>query len=222
VHGKDFKGYADLYKEKPAFVDFSHRDVNGRNALCLEDNYRNIYAFWDYHNKHPFDNEHAANIFNEQDRELWDVLDVNEMMQRGAFMGFGVTFQNGVFSLKNKQSYEGHRSCSHDVAPAWFKAKMFRNQDALYENEELNYAIKYEDGKLSYAGDIEQGGSCIPANEPRKPIVVRNSLFGGCENVPSYQFDLDLASDSWEGLLEKWARLAFDWLGMHETSTHMP
>lgn len=54
------------------------------------------------------------------------------------------------------------------------------------------------------------------------PLVFNEPLFGGSENVPTYNFHLNLTSDSWEGLLEKWARLAFDWLAMHEDSTRSP
>lgn len=220
-YGKDWKGYGDSYKERPAYVDIFHRDVNGQSVLSLEDNWYNIYAFG--RDKHPFDNDFASAIFNKQDRELWDLFDVEEMLHRGAHMGVRVAFQNGVFSLKNDKEYhENFRVCRHDIAPAWFKAKMFRKQNALYINEELDYAIKYEDGKLSYAGNVEQGNSCIPSNEPRKPIIARNSLFSGCENIPSYQFDIDLTSDTWEGLLGKWAHLSFEWLGMCENSTCLP
>ncbi len=213
-------GYGHMYVDKPAFVKFTHGQVNGKYALCLESNH-DYYAFWDFYKKHVFDCKHAKKIFSKGDRELWDLLDTNEVFNRSSATGFTVSFQNGVFSVRS-DNRDGFKACRHDVAPSWFKAKMFRGQDALYENDELNYAIKYEGGKLMYGGDIEEAGSCTPANEPDKPVKARHSLFSGCENIPSYSFNIDLQSDSWEGLLEKWAVLSFNWLGMHEDSSRLP
>lgn len=213
-------GYGHMYVDNPYTIKFSHESVNDNRALCLRDEY-NLYSFWDDHIKHVFDWKHSESIFERHDRELWDLFDVNEVFKRGGHMGFTVSFQNGIFSISS-QYREEFKSCRHDVAPSWFKAKMFRGQDALYENHELNYVIKHENGRLLYDGDIEEGGSCISANEPSKPIKVRSSLFSGCENIPHYQFDIDLQSNSWEGLLEKWAVLSFNWLGMHEDSTRLP
>jgi hypothetical protein len=209
---------SNMYVNNPYSVKFSHRNVNCKYALRLDDNY-DLYAFWK--SKHVFDWDHSSKIFDESDRELWDLLDVGEVFSRGAVMGFTVSFQKGIFSV-DSATYSGFKTCSHDVAPSWFKAKMFRGQDALYENNELNYCIKYEEGQLLYAGDIELGSSYTTRNESSKPLKVRNSLFSGCENIPSYKFDIDIQSDSWEGLLEKWATLSFNWLGMHEDSTRMP
>lgn len=208
-------GYGHMYVDQPSSIKFTHGDVNGQYALCLKGDH-DLYAFWDYYNKHVFDWKHHKKIFNEGDRDLWDLLNVNEIFRRGSVMGLTVAFQNGVFSVKSNNIYgDGFKSCRHEVAPAWFKAKMFRGEDALYENHTLNYAVKYENGKLLFGGDIEEGGSCTPANESDKPLKIRHQLFSGSEELPTYNFNIDLQSDSWEGLLEKWSMLSFEWLGMH-------
>lgn len=213
------RGYGyHSYKDRPYEVRICYSKINGEYGLTFSSHDgREVSHFPD----DVFGTEEGARLFDDGDRELWDLFDLRETFNRGP-LELILSYQNKEFRLRSKKMYEGHRVCRHDVAPAWFKAKMFRGEDALYENEEMGYAIAFEDGKLMYAGDIEQGGSCIPKDEPRKPLKARGSLFGGCENLPSYQFDIDLVSGSWEGLLEKWARLGFEWLGLHEDSTRMP
>lgn len=212
------RGYGSSYKDKAYGVTISLQKVNGEFGLMFkEDQWGKIYHF--PYSEHPFDMEYSSGIFEEADRELYDLFDLRETFSRGC-RKLKLTYQDRKFRLKSSGYDEGFRSCRHDVAPSWFKAKMFRGEEALYENEE--YAILYKDGKLSYAGDIEQGGSCISKDEPLKPIRSRNSLFSGYENLPTYQFEIDLESDSWEGLLEKWAKFSFEWLGLHEDSTRIP
>lgn len=193
------KGRAHHYKEEPLTVNVRHGRVNGEHGLVFEDSYKQIDFFKGYRVS-PLDTERGKELFDEGDRELLDLLNFEEIMNRGCTMGFQIGFQNDKFFLK--QTYD-RASCYHDVVPSWFKAKMFRGQDALYETDK--YAVKFENGELQYAGDINM----------KKPI------FRGSENLPYYEFKLDLESDTWEGFLEKWARLSFEWLEMCEDSLQM-
>lgn len=211
------KGWGHRYVDKPHIVDFYNGSINGKYGLIIKNrDYNELHHF--PLRKELFKTNHWNLLFEKHDRELWDLLNIREMSSRGLHK-FNASFQNGVFSLKGDRVYEGHPPLYHDVAPAWFKAKIFLGQDAFYENEELGYKVMYrhETKEIGFDGiEYDQKNRGRPANETK--LVCRDSLFHGNTNLPCYNFDLDLSSDSWEGLLEKWSRLAFNWLGMHEDS----
>jgi hypothetical protein len=196
------RGYGSSYKDRAYEVDIYLGEMNGEYGITFQSKvWKDTYHI--PYKSNPFDLDYISGILEPEDKELWELFDLREVFSRGC-TGLRLSYQNKEFRLKSDRLYE-HPSCRHDLAPAWFKAKMFRNESALYETE--HYAIKWEDGALSYAGEL-------PNNH--------NSLFGGCENLPSYKFDIDLVSNSWAGLLKKWAELSFSWLCLHEDSTRMP
>ncbi len=191
------KGLAHHYEKDAYIVDIYHGSVNQKYGTCMKSrNNNNLYHF--EHGRHFFDTEIGKNLFDEEDRELWDLFDVGEMFKRGASK-LTLSYKNREFRLKTEK-------CRHDIAPSWFKARMFRGDGALYQKDK--YVVKLEDGKLFYTGEL--------------PGKTHNYLFGGCENLPSYNFDINLLASSWSLLLEKWAKVAFNWLGMHEDSTRLP
>ncbi len=206
------------YKDKPYEVDFYLGKVNGEFGLVFSArDGGDIYHF--PYDTHPFDTEHCE-IFEEQDRELWDLFDVKEMFSRSSAATFTLSYQNKKFRLKSDLLYEHHPTCRHDVAPAWFKAKMFRQEEVEYVSSDEKYGVRWEPNPNS--ATHPRGGDLLFAGEFPGDKEPRGSLFGGCENLPGFSFTLDLEADSWEGLLEKWARLAFDWLHLHEDSSRMP
>lgn len=187
------RGYGhSSYKDKPYEVVIGWGDVNGTSGLKMESAYE-VYGFSS--NKKPWVKKYASKLFEEKDYELWDLLGVNEMIERSCH-NLKISFMGGKFRLTSD------KTCRHDVAPAWFRAKMLLGEDAIYETE--SYAVKYEKGELTY--------ETIPG-------YGRAPLFRGNENLPNYTFAIDLESDSWAGLLEKWAELSFEWLWKHGDST---
>jgi hypothetical protein len=214
------RGYGyHSYKDKPYEVDIYLGKVNGVWGLTFaaRDGH-DIYNF--PYNDHPLDHEHGHDLFDEQDRELFDLFDLKEMFNRSMAATFTLSYMNRKFRLKSSSGYgESHPACRHDIAPAWFKAKMFREEEVVYESPDGKFAVKWE------PGEDEEGyrrGNLFTAGEFPGEKEPRGSLFGGCENLPGYNFHVDLEADSWEGLLEKWAKLAFDWLALHEDSSRMP
>jgi hypothetical protein len=213
------RGYGyHSYKDKPYEVDIYLGKVNGEFGLTFSarDGHE-VYHF--PYKDHPFDCEHGKDIFNEEDRELFDLFDFKEMFNRSMAATFTLSYMNRKFRLKSSKLYEHYPSCRHDVAPAWFKAKMFRKEAVEYISPDEKFGVKWEPGldEEGYErGNLYFGGDFPGEKDPR------DSLFGGCDNLPSYSFDVDLEADSWEELLEKWARLAFEWLALHEDSSRMP
>lgn len=199
------KGYGRNYVDKPYEVEIYCGKMNGEYGLCMSHKTWDDIYFFKY-GKNPLDTKAGQRIFDEADRELWNLFDLQETFNRSSGVRIKISYQNKEFRVKSEKLYGHHPACRHDIAPSWFKAKMFRGQSALYETEK--YGVKWEDGNFYTGGEF-----------PSEP---RDMVFGGLEGVPSYQFDLDLVSDSWEGLLEKWAIFAFDWLGLHEDSARMP
>lgn len=213
------KGWGHRHVEKPYTVRIQSGSVNR--------NYGTMFRHLDFDSEiihfkgDPFETDHYDLLFDKNDRDLWNVLNISEARSRAAH-SFDITYQDGVFSVSTNKRYEGPcPHCHHDIAPAWFKAKMFLKEDAYYVNEKLDYVVKYDakDDKVSIAGDNVLLSSSTYKSDK---LLVRNSLFRGCENLPSYCFELNLTSDSWEGLLEKWAWESFDWLHLHSDSCRMP
>lgn len=126
--------------------------------------------------------------------ELWELLNIKEVLNRNA-LKLILTYCNGQFSLSSKEDLK------HDIAPAWFKANMFCKKPISYENDQF---------KVIYLNNNLEINSSIDYHSP---------TFSGNENIPYYYFKLNIKSNSWEGLLEKWAQLSFDWLELHEDST---
>lgn len=192
-------------KHKPYKVEFSKATVNDKHGTLIEcTNYNTMYRLPDRyktHGKHWLDNRMGRKLFEESDRELLDLLCINEQMSNAGFK-MEITYLNKEFKLrfpKDERMKQGN--CHMHVAPAWFKAKMFLGQDAYYETDK--YAVRWSKDKgLEYAGDF--------GTENFRGYTASS----GNEELPWCYFDVELTSDSWEGLLEKWARLAFEWIQM--------
>jgi len=214
-HGYGYRSY----KDKPYEVDIYLGKVNGDFGLVFaaRDGH-DVYHF--PYRTHPFDTEHGKELFAEEDREFFDLIDLKEMFSRSMAATFTVSYMNRKFRLKSSSGYgEKHPCCRHDIAPSWFKAKMFKQEAVEYTSPDEKFGVKWEPGldEEGYQrGKLFVGGEFPGETDPR------DSLFGGCENLPSYNFHVDLEADSWEELLDKWARLAFEWLALHEDSTRMP
>lgn len=194
------KGRGYHYVDKPYVVKIRKGSVNGVNGIMMDDGCRDGYGNIYHFPKDPFQCENYECLFDEEDKELWDLFNYAGIANGGAH-GLDISYQDGIFRLRNKR-YEGfsHDMCRHAIAPAWFKAKMFRGEDAYYETD--RHAVKYEGGELKVA-------KCDDF-----PRIQDNIMSGECQ-VPSYMFSIDLKSDSWEGLLDEWAKLSFEWLGLH-------
>lgn len=139
-------------------------------------------------------------------RQLWRHLRVDDMMHRGAHKLY-VSYMDGELSLKSHTYQDSrHPNCHRDVCPSWVKAHMLLGTSCEYEDEVAH--VKVTDGKFQLLRGPKE--------------CQRDSLFGGCNAVPSYSFDVDIRSDTWVGLLEKWSDLSFKWLHMCEDSRCMP
>lgn len=189
--------------KKPYLVTFGKASVNGKDGNIAEcHSYRSIYFLpndysWKGKGKHWCDCKAGKMLFEEGDRELLDLLDIQETMSKSHFH-VEISYHNGVFKVATPRPEKYIHGVSHmDVAPAWFRAKMFLGEPAYYETDK--YVVKWDkDNGLQFAGDL---GHPNP----------RTSLFSGNEQLPWCHFDFELTSDTWEGLLEKWARFAFEW-----------
>jgi len=178
--------------------------VNGQYGLRMESDRHTSFIF--YNRGDIFKDEHVGLLFDEHDRDLWQVLNLNEMFSRMRGADLIVGYKEGEFYVTTKAGYYvDHPACSHDVCPSWFKVFIRNGIDAVYEGNGCKVEVK--DGKL---------------NVLEIPDPHHDSLFGGNCNVPSFKFNLDIRSDTWEGLLEKWAHKAFNWLALHENSTCLP
>lgn len=210
-YGENWKGYGSLYKKRPYVLKVDHQDINGDYCLKMECSH-SMFAFPT--REHPFDFDYSSKIFEEKDRKLWDSLNIKEMFRRGP-LKFEIKFKNGIFSIRTDLKTDGHfPSCRREIAPAWFKAKLFRGQDAFYEADK--YFVKYENGKLSYSDNVKFKGSVTTQDmtEDEDYIYISDSLFSGMDQLPGYEFDINLKNSSWEGLLKDWEQFSFEWLGM--------
>jgi hypothetical protein len=210
------RGYGyNSYKDKPYEVDLYLGKVNGKYGIVISSrDGGDIYHF--PYEEHPFDTEHGKEIFDPEDRELWDLFDIRETFSRSSVVTLTLSYQDRKFRLKSKSGYNSPM-CRHDIAPSWFKAKMLRKEPVEYTSPDGEYSVRWEPDEDEEGYGI---GNLLVAGE--FPGKTNNSLFGGYENLPSYNFEIDLESDSWEGLLEKWTELSFEWLALHEDSTRMP
>lgn len=192
-------------KHKPYKVKFSKATVNGKHGTLVDcENYSTMHLLPDYYGawgKHWLDSKQGRKLFEETDRELLDLLLINEQMSKGGYH-LEITYLNKEFKMTLPRSERLiHGNCHGNMAPAWFKAKMFLGEDVEYKGD--RYAIRWSKEKgLEYAGDEE-----ILKSAERFPLY-------NDEDVPWVYFDVEITSDSWEGLLEKWARLAFEWIQM--------
>lgn len=191
-------------KHSPYKVEFSKGTVNGKSGTVLKEEGRNYVRLPDYYGrygKHWLKSKQGRRLFDESDRELLDLLLINEQMSEASYR-MEITYLNKQFKLAfPKDGRMIHGNCKKNVAPAWFRAKMFLGEDAYYETDK--YAFKWSKEKgMEGAGDFG-------------PNFRESPLFGGNEDLPTVWFDVELTSDSWEGLLEKWARLAFEWIQMN-------
>jgi hypothetical protein len=183
------------HEDRPYIADISHGSVNGQRKMILK--YRDfndmyILPIWEDISTY----EESSLLFDPEDFDLWDVLNVDQMIWHRCFH-IELGYQKGRFWL-TEQKLPGwnYPNCIRNIVPDWFRAKMLRNQDAVYETDK--YRITLKDGELNGEGDVK----------------IHENIMHGNENVPDYFFDLDLESNTWEGLLEKWAQLSFEWLGM--------
>ena len=201
------KGHGHHHVDSPEIVYIKTATINGEYGLTIY--YKTwgvgqMYFFPGYPGDpfDPFEPKAGGYMFNEEDRELWELLQVREAISRGAHK-IEVGYQNGKFWVMASgfgDEPSKYPSCHRDIAPAWVKARMFRNETFEYESDVVK--LKFEDGKIV---DME---SNLDTNK------VHSSLWHSNTSVPSFSFDWKLEADSWEGLLEKWSNLAFEWLGM--------
>ncbi len=181
-------------------IEITTRFINGEHCLTLNDDYHYFsFPLREDALKYPY----ISYILNKEDYELWNILNIREAMDRGPTKLI-LSYDHGKYSLKSQGAYSpNHPACDHDIAPAWFKTKILRGQDAVYENDHIHVEYNAAEKKIKTESNFD----------------VKNSLFGGNQQIPSYGFDLEVVGDSWEEFLENWAYTAFDWLGLHSDST---
>ena len=196
------KGRGHHYIDKPSVVDFRLGTINKQYGLSMVGEYEINHFDGD-----PFESSHMDACFESSDKVLWNQLHVRDIIGSGPIMGVELSFQNGVFRFRPGSHYynsdRGYDSlpCRRDIVPAWFKLHMMHETDAIYEGE--NYVCEIKDRELSFRGDKTN---------------ISDYCFDFFEYVPTLRFNFDLTSDSWEGLLDKWARFAFEWIDMHSSS----
>lgn len=188
--------------------------VNDEWSLKFDCNNCNLYSFPLKNNLSVFDFSYHKKIFSEEDRGFWDSLNIKEMFSRMLGSNLNINFHDGYCIFQENKS---RSKCYYDVAPAWFKAKMFREQEAFYDAGD--YAVKYENGELSYSGNISVSATRKKSEETDDKIYCFSPLFAG--SLPYYEFDIHLTDTTWEGLLEQWQTLSFNWLEMFEDSTKL-
>jgi hypothetical protein len=183
--------------KQPYMVEFSKATVNGKYGTVLsEKNYSGIYRM--PYRSSWLKSKNGKKLFAEDDRALLELLDIEEFMSKCGF-NIELSYHNKVFRLRVPNERSAHGRCHVEVAPAWFRAKMFLGEPVEYKTDK--YTVRWDKANgLRIEGDT--GNS------------QRTSLFSGNENLPDTSFDVDLTSDSWDGLLEKWARLAFEMIQM--------
>lgn len=191
------KSQASLYKEKPYKIKFSKSTVNGKYGTILKEGKSSIYHFEGSHYKTDWTSyEQGKLLFEENDRDLLKSLHIEKTLSMCSF-NLELGFMDKYFYLSTPRIKRCiSPSCHKDAAPAWFRTKMFLGENVIYKTDK--YVIRFKNGKLRWVGDLP-----------------KQSSFVGNENLPIVYFDLHLASDSWEGLLEKWARFAFENIAMY-------
>lgn len=198
------KSYREWYAEKPYTVTIDRMTVNANQWSMVMFEEHKLFVS----HKRDILQDKASRVIlpTKEDRQLWRHLKVDDMMSRGAHK-LHVSFLAGELSLKShKYPDSRHPNCHRDVCPSWVKAHMLLGTSCEYEDDVAH--VRVTDGKFQLL---------------RGPKECRqDSLFDGCNAVPSYSFDVDIRSETWVGLLEKWADLSFKWLHMCEDSRCMP
>jgi len=189
-----------MYENKPYQISIENCSINKEHGTKFEGQFSDeIYFF----KSDPFESEHYNFLFDKEDQALWNLFDYRGMLRNGCAGGLVIGFKNGEFYMTGKTFSDGSKGGAHlrqEVAPAWFKAKMLRKEPAEYICDD--YCVTTTpDGKWH----IDQFN---------KNVRITNNVFGGNQNLPNYYFPLDIKSNTWEGLLEKWAKLSFEWLGV--------
>lgn len=188
-----------MHVDRPRIIDFGKGSVNDAYGTIIK--YRELGQMYLLErNDDVMETTFGKRYLEPHDLPLWNSLEIDETLSHSAFkMELG--YQDKKFWLKFPS--DGGYRCHKDVAPAWFRAKMFLGEDAYYETDK--YAVRWSKDRpdgMEYGGDF--GKNFRP-----------DSLFHGNENLPRIYFDVELNSDSWEGLLEQWSQLAFDWIKTH-------
>ncbi|RDJ35579.1 MAG: hypothetical protein DWQ19_12240 [Crenarchaeota archaeon] len=151
----------------------------------------------------PLQHKCINSILDKKDYDLWRVLNFQETLRRGVFYGMILSYNDHKFNLKMPRLYDNYSALSCDACPSWVKARMFLKEDFTYKTDVVKMVV--EKGKI-----VE-----LKTNDKLK---WQDSLWG---DIPSYKFDLNLQSETWEGLLKQWADFAFKWIGMHETCMYL-
>jgi hypothetical protein len=198
VWDKTSKGW--MYKDRAYEVVLTTASVNKVRGLFI---YHTTYSDSYYHfADHPFECEAGKELFDPEDRELWDSINFYKGMTLAGVPSVIVGFKDGIFYARTKLYEDGSgRQYNRNCVPHWFRAKMLRNEDVEYVCDD--YKVLFKDEKL-FTDSINPS------------VKINGSIFGGNQNVPHVFDSFNLESDSWEGLLEKWAKFSFEWLGMFQ------
>lgn len=186
----------DNCERKPYEVKCSRKEVNKESVILFEHKYgiHTLPHSWRFDNYNTWIKSKGGKlIFEKKDLELLETLDIVRMVN--SFHKFTISYYNKEFKLEVPRDGLSHGPVRRDAAPLWFRAKMLLGQDAFYEED--THFVEFKNGELNYKAK-------------KKEYRIDNSLFGGNQQVPQVWFDICLTSDSWEGLLEKWAKLAFE------------
>lgn len=194
------KHMREWYENKPYELLFEHEKINGETCFCMWHEGDESFVF-QYH-EDPLKKPCFAKKVRTEDHELWKELNFRAYLRRGV-SELTLAYKGGEFYLREKQFEDLSRDRLHrDVCPAWVKAHVMRGTDCHYEDEYTEVEVK--------------GGELKVLKAPQKP---RDPLFHGSDNVPYYNFKLDVKGKTWEEFLRNCADFSFEWLGMFEDST---
>lgn len=190
------QGDAWMYEKTPHVVDFSSGQIDDTRGVIAK--YRKFNQMYMVGRNQDVMGTSLGRHLTTLDKELWDLLAIKDMLLNSSSPRMTLWFKRGEFGLKfGKWKNSVTPPCRRKAAPAWFRAKMFLGEDAFYETDK--YAVRWTREKgLEFAGDIDE----------------RSLLFSGNEDLPQVHFDVKLKSGTWEGLLDQWARLSFEWIKM--------
>jgi len=220
VKGK-FKKFFSFHRMKDEFpnqkieVEIFRTLVNKELALCLfeKESYGDKYVIWD--------KDDLVCLLEPEDMFLWELFNLSEAITRGC-RKLTISYADGVYSIKSGSSEDVCGKCRHDIVPAWAKCFLLNKENYCYKDEK--YSINIENGEIedvvsAEGKDLNFGQIYNRENWDRTILM---PLFSGCDNVPYYMFNIDITSDTWEELLEKWANHSLEWLYMCEDSSRLP
>lgn len=196
----DKKGKGHHHVEKPYEVTIGSTTLNGQHGLLMKERNQEYTMYFCPQDSRmlsydPFVHDCGQQLFEPEDKELWDALMVSEMVTYRSCHRITIGYQNGRFYLRSGDNYPG--TYYRDVVPAWCKAKRMRGEDFVFDCDQ--YTAVYRNRALRVVSET---------------LEIKDPLIRDEFAVPHYEFRLNLESDSWEGLLEQWVKLAFEWLGM--------